>query len=44
MKNNKITNNFLKKIVGPDNLDLVKQIIKQIESKVKTSKEIQKKN
>ena len=26
MKNNKITNNFLKKVVGPDNSDNVKKL------------------
>lgn len=33
MKNNQITNNFLKKVAGPDNLKETKKIIKKIKSK-----------
>jgi transcription initiation factor TFIIE subunit alpha len=40
MKNNKITNNFLKKVVGPDNLEAVKKIIKQLEKGHETEEEI----
>ena len=40
MKNNKITNNFLKKVVGPDNSDNVKKIIRKLESGVETEDEL----
>ena len=43
MKNNKITNNFLKKVVGPDNSDNAKKIIRKLESGIETTKELCKK-
>ena len=33
MKNNQITNNFLKKVAGPDNLKETKKVIKKLKSK-----------
>ena len=40
MTNNKITDNFLKKVVGPDNSDNVKKIIRKLESGVETEEEL----
>ena len=40
MKNNKITNNYLKKVVGPDNLENTKKVIKKLGTTNKTDKEI----
>jgi transcription initiation factor TFIIE subunit alpha len=42
MKNNQITNNFLKKVSGPDNLKETKKIIKKLKSKngIETDAEI----
>ncbi|MBR0059081.1 MAG: hypothetical protein IJP99_07090 [Methanobrevibacter sp.] len=43
MKNNKITNNFLKKVVGPDNSDNAKKILRKLESGVASEEELCKK-
>lgn len=42
MKNNQITNNFLKKVAGPDNLKETKKVIKKLKSKkgIETDAEI----
>lgn len=43
MKNNKITNNFLKKVVGPDNSDNTKKILRKLESGIESEEELCKK-
>ena len=40
MKNDKITNNFLKKVVGPDNSDNTKKILRKIESGIESEEEL----
>lgn len=43
MKNDKITNNFLKKVVGPDNSDNTKKILRKLESGIESEEELCKK-